>query len=155
MVGSVEIERGMLNEFTSLFRFYIDAGRYSVVDRFAYAISPVSAVYALYEAIREARSALHRAIEVTYQKGNEERKVLCCEYEELGERGGQADTGERREDCRWIIGVGENRKTYCCLPCPHIPSDEAVAKLVELLRKDVSVATKIAAMALAYRSKRE
>jgi|GEM_PF-2109422 len=145
MVGRVEIDKDLMMEFTSLFKFYIDAGRYSVVDRFAYAISPVSAVYALYEAIREARSALDRAIEVKYKKEGKEYSVKCCEYEEYKEEGG----------CKWLVGVAEGSKTYCCLPCPHIPSDEAVAKLVELLRRDVSVATKIAAMAMAYRTRRE
>jgi CRISPR-associated protein, Csa5 family len=145
MVGGVEIDKDLMMEFTSLFKFYIDAGRYSVVDRFAYAISPVSAVYALYEAIREARSALDRAIEVKYKKEDKEYSVKCCEYEEYKEEG----------ECKWLVGVAEGSKTYCCLPCPHIPSDEAVAKLVELLRRDVSVATKIAAMAMAYRARRE
>ena len=145
MVGGVEIDKDLMMEFTSLFKFYIDAGRYSVVDRFAYAISPVSAVYALYEAIREARSALDRAIEVEYEKKGEKYSVKCCEYEEYKKEG----------ECKWLVGKAEDSKTYCCLPCPHIPSDEAVAKLVELLRRDVSVATKIAAMAMAYRTRRE
>ena len=143
MVGGIEIDKGTLSEFTSLFKFYIDAGRYSVVDRFAYAISPVSAIYALYEAVREIRSALDRAVEVEYEKEGKKSRVRCCEYEEYG--------GE----CKWLVGVAEGGKKYCCLPCPHIPSDEAVVRLVEALRRDVSVATKIAAMAMAYRARRE
>jgi CRISPR type I-A-associated protein Csa5 len=143
MVGGIEIDKETLSEFTSLFKFYIDAGRYSVVDRFAYAISPVSAIYALYEAVREIRSALDRAVEVEYEKEGKKSRVRCCEYEEY------------RGECKWLVGVAGGEKKYCCLPCPHIPSDEAVAKLVEVLRRDVSVATKIAAMAMAYRARRE
>lgn len=131
----------------SLLRFYIDTKQYSIVDRLAYATSPATARYALYEAVRQAQSARDRAIVATYKPKDSEkeyREVMCCYYEEM--EGGSCDVG---------FPAQSGDKVYCCVPCPPIPDSNALASVLDAIERDISVATKLAALAMAYRPKRE
>lgn len=131
----------------SLLRYFVDTKQYSVVDRLAYAVSPDVAKYALYDAIRQIRSAKDRSRQAKTEKG----AVECCYWEELSK---EAQGGQAEAECDVGFRVTIDNKPHCCVPCPMIPGEEELNKVIERIEEDVSYAAKLAALALSYRERR-
>ncbi|MCU7786884.1 type I-A CRISPR-associated protein Csa5 [Pyrobaculum sp. 3827-6] len=141
----MDIESLSQSSVVSLLRFYVDTKQYSVVDRLAYATSPATAEYALYEAIRQIRSAKDRSIIAKRRREEKEEEVECCYYEVKKEGG---------EECEVGFEVEHNGVKYCCVTCPLIPREDELEKIVKAIESDLSVAAKLAALAMAYRARR-
>jgi len=116
-------------EVAGMFRWFARVGEYSYVDALANAVSVEAVAAAIADAERAARVVRSRA--VWCSKGG--RRVRCCETsgEECGER----------------VQCG-GRET-CCVPCPRVPSREAVETVVEAVRRGEVSPAEIAALALA------
>ncbi len=134
-----------------LLRFFIESGRYSIVDRIANATSPAAIKASLYEALRIANSLKARSIRIalrtkTSQGEEKTYQLQCCEYgEELGYgiQGVVEGLLEGPEDLK-------GARIYC-IPCPPIPSEEELRGFLEKISKDVSIAKEVAILAHAYR----
>lgn len=134
----------------SLLRFFIDDGRYSVVDRIAFALSPESAEVAILEALRVVRSLMDRAIRATIivsrGEGVEEKEysLTCCDY---GEGDGPGLKGIFKDASE----SGLINKTGYCVPCPHLPTSEELERFMSELRRDITIGRKVAILAYGYR----
>jgi CRISPR type I-A-associated protein Csa5 len=138
----MDIESLSQSSVVSLLRFYVDTKQYSVVDRLAYATSPATAEYALYEAIRQIRSAKDRSIIAKWKHDGREDNVECCYYD------------VKRGECDVGFEVEHNGVKYCCVACPLIPREDELENIVKAIESDLSVAAKLAALAMAYRPRR-
>lgn len=130
---------GEFQKIVNMLRYFVDTRQYSVVDRLAYAVNPAVAKYALYDAVRQIRSAKDRAKEGKTDRGS----VECCFYDKA-----------EGEGCDVGFKVAIEGAPHCCVPCPAIPTEEELARVMEALERDVSSAAKLAALALSYREKR-
>lgn len=138
-VDKVAVESERFEKIVRMLKFYADLNYYSLIDRLAYAISPTSVEMAITDALRTLRSLWYSAKLVKDESTDEEKR--CCYYEVV----------EESEECK----IGFRVKNYCCLPCPPIPSHEEVEAFLSAVRRDISVAHKTAALALAWYPKKE
>ena len=138
-------------EVISLLRFFVETGRYSIVDRIAYATSPSAIRASLYEALRIVRSLKAGSLTARIRVGEDKiyDHIECCEY---GEDLGYGVKGLVEEI---YSGSKEYKgKTIYCAPCPGIPDEAELSDFLEESDRNTDVAKEIAILAHTYRSLR-
>ncbi len=150
---SEENYKGIIN----LLNMFITAGRYSIVDKIAYALSPDVIKSALYEAVRLAETMRNNSLRVKLKlDNNKEVEITCCEYDV------KIDNPPSR---RVIIGTvekvyggkgGYKGKKIYCVPCRGIPSEEELRKFLNEIEKgNLDLAREIAIKAYGLPASRE
>ena len=146
-------ENSLLQKYSgiiSLIQFFAETNRWGMIDRMALAMSPDSVETALYDMKRLARSLDARKIRVKIVVREKTYELYCCEY---GEDLGYGMYGH-------VETVLEGPKTYegkkiYCVPCPRIPSSEETENFLNEVRKDLSLARRVALIGLGSRGKSE
>jgi len=118
-----------VEEVAKMYRWFAARGEYSYVDALANAVSVEAVAAAVADAERAARVVRSRA--VLCKRGGKE--VRCCET--------------AVEGCREKAVCGG--REVCCVPCPHVPSREAVEAVLDAVRRGEVSPAEIAALALA------
>lgn len=138
-------------EVISLLRFFVETGKYSIVDRIAYATSPSAVRASLYEALRIVRSLKARSLTARIRVGDDKvyDPIECCEYgEDLG-------YGVRGLVEKIYAGPEEYKgRTIYCTPCPGIPDEAELSSFLEEAGKNTDVAKEAAILAHTYRPSR-
>lgn len=135
------------SKIIDLLRFFVETGRFSIVDRIANATSSTATMSALYEALRIVRSLTPRASRIRIVTDNgKSYEVMCCEY---GEDLGVGIKGRVEK-----VLAGDKKllqKTIYCVPCPILPSEDEVREFLAKAKENMEVAKEVAVLAQTYR----
>lgn len=146
MLGTLEEYKNIVG----LIRFFVDTYRWGVVDRLALAMGPESIEAALYDMLRLIESLYTRRIKVKIRAGEKTYNTTCCEYGEklgYGIHGVVEEVYEGREDLR--------SQEIDCVPCPPRPSEREIKSFLEAIRRDPSIARKVALLSLGRREEKK
>lgn len=110
-----------ISELADVLRFFVELRNYSYVDRIANALTSEPVQISLRDALRHLRSFYDSSFEI------------------------KADEKKLRAVMVRIGGV-EKQKVL-----PKIPKERCINEFLEAIRKDISVANRLAMMALSYR----
>lgn len=121
----------------SVLRFFAEAGRFTVIDKFGGALSPSVVRDALYDALRVAASLRQRkqvlTISTVTRTGEEkEYRVECCDYTEISS---PAECG--LGICGRVVEGPENLrgKLVNCARCPLEPSKDELEKFLHCINQ--------------------
>ncbi|MEM2693798.1 MAG: hypothetical protein QXW56_09985 [Nitrososphaerota archaeon] len=139
----------------NLLRFFVESERYSVVDKFANALSPETVSQALYEALRIARTLEKQEVVVTIkdERTGKTYTIPCWEIGRVSAPGRYPGmVGKLVEVLKGDVRIEPGATVYC-VRRGEIPSEDEVNRL--LSHEDpVKLAKLIAIQAYAETSRR-
>lgn len=143
-------------DIVDLLRYHVACGRFSFIDR----INAAMDIKVVEETIREARRAVIgieptvvEGYRIKFEKGRvsfekQVTKIACYECRELKEK--DVLSG-KISDRIWLHGTvikTKDKKFLVCFTPPRTPSEINIAKFIDLASKDLSIAKKVAYLAL-------